>query len=200
MEGQMFGYCRVSTREQHEDRQVHAMIEFGVSAKNIYIDKQSGKDFDRPAYQQLLNEMQPEDVLVIKSIDRLGRDYAETLENWRHITKHLRCAIVVIDMPLLDTREKENRDLTGTFVADIVLQILSYVSATERASIRQRQLEGIEAAKRRGVRFGRPRKKRSNLWRVVRDDWEAKNITARDAGRILNVHHTTFLAWVHKSD
>jgi len=192
-----FGYARVSTKEQHEDRQIHALMEFGVPEGNIHIDKQSGKDFNRPAYQRLLKKMRPGDVMVVKSIDRLGRDYAETLENWQLITKNMRCAIVVLDMPLLDTRQKENRDLMGTFIADLVLQILTYVSATEREYIRQRQREGVEAAQKRGVKFGRPIKKRSAHWYDMRAAWQSKTISARDAAKALSVHHTTFLDWVH---
>ena len=158
-EGRIFGYVRVSTKEQNEDRQVIAMREFGVADKSIYMDKQSGKDFERPAYKRLMKRLKPGDVLVIKSIDRLGRDYDETLEQWRVITKEMKAAIVVLDMPLLDTRQKE-RSLTGTFIADLVLQILSYVAETEREFNHRRQAEGIAAAKEKGVRFGRPPKER----------------------------------------
>ena len=138
--GRMYGYVRVSTREQNEARQVIALQEFGVPAQHILMDKQSGKDFDRPAYQKLLTQLHPGDVLVIKSIDRLGRNYSDILDQWRLITKERQAAIVVLDMPLLDTRS--NRDLTGTLIADIVLQLLSYVAETERTFIRQRQAEG----------------------------------------------------------
>ena len=149
-----YGYIRVSTREQNEDRQVIALTEWGVDVKRIYLDKQSGKDFERPQYRRLLRKLKSGDALIVKSIDRLGRNYDEILEQWRIITKEKHADIVVLDMPLLDTRT--NRDLTGTLIADIVLQLLSYVAQTEREFIRQRQAEGIAAAKARGVRFGRP--------------------------------------------
>jgi len=148
-----YGYCRVSTREQNEDRQLIAMREFGVDDGNVFTDKQSGKDFRRPSYRKLLKRLKVGDTLVVKSIDRLGRDYEEILEQWRIITKEKQSAVVVLDIPLLDTRQKE-RDLTGTLIADLVLQILSYVAQTEREFIHQRQAEGIEAAKARGVSRG----------------------------------------------
>ena len=144
----VYGYIRVSTREQNEDRQRIAMLEFPVEERNLYMDKLSGKDFNRPQYRRLMRKLRPEDVLVIKSIDRLGRNYKEILEQWRIITKEKKADVVVIDMPLLDTRK--GRDLTGTLIADIVLQLLSYVAQTERENIRQRQAEGIAAAKMRG--------------------------------------------------
>ena len=151
-----YGYARVSTKEQNELRQLIALREFGLTDRAIFVDKQSGKDFDRRSYQRLLRKLKDGDTLVIKSIDRLGRNYEEILEQWRIITKEKSAAIVVLDMPLLDTRR--NRDLTGTLIADIVLQLLSYVAQTEREFIHQRQAEGIAAAKARGVKFGRPRK------------------------------------------
>jgi len=192
---QTYGYARVSTREQNEERQLVAMREFGVKDENILLDKQSGKDFQRPAYRRLLRKLKSGDTLVIKSIDRLGRDYGEILEQWRIITKEKQAAIVVLDIPLLDTRQKE-RDLTGTFIADLVLQILSYVAQTEREFIRQRQAEGIAAARARGVQFGRPALERPALFRQVQEAWERKEISAREAGRRLNVNHATFLTWV----
>ena len=148
-----YGYVRVSTRDQNETRQLDAMREFGVAEEHIIVEKQSGKDFKRPSYQRLMQSLRPGDVLVVKSIDRLGRNYAEILEQWGMITKQLEAAIVVLDMPLLDTRR--GRDLTGTLIADIVLQLLSYVAQTERENIRQRQAEGIAAARLRGTQFGR---------------------------------------------
>ena len=148
-----YGYVRVSTQEQNEARQLAAMQEFGVAEKNIIIEKLSGKDFNRPCYQRLVRALRPGDVLVVKSIDRLGRNYDEILEQWSVITKKRKAAIVVLDMPLLDTRQ--GRDLTGTLIADIVLQLLSYVAQTERENIRQRQAEGIAAARLRGTQFGR---------------------------------------------
>jgi len=192
---QTYGYARVSTREQCEDRQLVAMREFGVEDRNILLDKQSGKDFHRQAYRRLLKKLKPGDTLVIKSIDRLGRNYGEILEQWRMITKEKQVAIVVLDIPLLDTRQKE-RDLTGTFIADLVLQILSYVAQTEREFIRQRQAEGILAAKARGVRFGRPPMERPEGFREVRGAWERGDISAREAGRRLGVDYKTFLSWV----
>ena len=157
MDHNIYGYVRVSTKEQNEARQVLALREYRVSEKNIYVDKVSGKDFNRPQYRKLMRDIKPGDVLVIKSIDRLGRNYEEILLQWRRITKEKAVDIVVLDMPLLDTRRSGN-DLTGTFIADLVLQILSYVAQTERENIRQRQREGIVAAKLRGVKFRRPEK------------------------------------------
>lgn len=148
-----YGYIRVSTREQNEQRQLIALRAFGIEEERIFMDKQSGKDFTRKGYRRLIRKLKNGDTLVIKSIDRLGRNYEEILEQWRIITKEKQAAIVVLDMPLLDTRQ--SRDLTGTLIADIVLQLLSYVAQTEREFIRQRQAEGIAAAKRNGVRFGR---------------------------------------------
>ena len=145
MSEHIYGYARVSTKEQNEDRQMIALRKFGVSTENIYLDKQSGKDFERPQYKKLIRKLRPEDTLVIKSIDRLGRNYEEILAQWRILTKEKQIRIVVLDMPLLDTRHKN--DLTGTLIADIVLQLLSYVAETERTSIRQRQAEGIAAPK-----------------------------------------------------
>ena len=155
MANNTYGYVRVSTQEQNEARQLDAMREFGVEEENIIVEKLSGKDFRRPRYQRLVRSLKPGDVLVVKSIDRLGRNYSEILEQWGIITKKRKAAIVVLDMPLLDTRQ--GRDLTGTLIADIVLQLLSYVAQTERENLRQRQAEGIAAAKDRGVQFGRER-------------------------------------------
>ena len=194
---QIYAYCRVSSREQNEDRQLAAMLDFGIQDSNIYLDKQSGKDFNRPAYLRLLKKVRRGDTIVVKSIDRLGRNYGEILEQWRIITKGKQAAIVVLDMPLLDTRLK-NHDLTSTFIADIVLQILSYVAQTERELIRQRQAEGIIAAKSRGVKFGRPPMERSELFWTLRSSWESKKISAREAARRLGVDNKTFLAWMKK--
>lgn len=148
------GYARVSTKEQNEDRQILALKEYGVKEKNIYTDKQSGKDFNRYEYQKMLKRLKQGNVLVIKSIDRLGRNYGEILEQWRYITKTVKTDIIVLDMPLLDTTQY--KDLVGTLISDIILQILSYVAENERTLIRQRQLEGIAIAKAKGVKFGRP--------------------------------------------
>ena len=149
-----YGYVRVSSRDQNEDRQMIAMKQEGIEGKNIFIDKQSGKDFDRPAYRRMLRRLKENDLLVVKSIDRLGRDYEEIIRQWRHITKEIKADIKVIDMPLLYTTR--SKDLLGNFIADLVLQVLSYAAENERENIRQRQKEGIEAARARGVRFGRP--------------------------------------------
>ena len=156
MENKIYGYVRVSSQEQNEDRQLIAMAEAGVERANIFIDKQSGKDFDRPNYKRLINRLRPGDTLFIKSIDRLGRNYEEIQNQWRIITKDKDVDMVVIDMPLLNTRI--NKNLLGTFISDLVLQLLSFISENERTTIRQRQAEGIAAAKKRGVRFGRPTK------------------------------------------
>ena len=188
-----YGYARVSTREQNEQRQLIALREFGLTDSQIILDRQSGKDFDRRGYKRLLRKLKDGDTLVVKSIDRLGRNYAEILEQWRVITKEKRAAIVVLDMPLLDTRQ--NRDLTGTLIADIVLQLLSYVAQTEREFIRQRQAEGIAAAKARGVKFGRPEKERPGGFDEVKARWERGELSARSAGRLLHVTHQTFLSW-----
>lgn len=187
----IYGYVRVSTKEQNEDRQIIAMQEFGVD--KIYTDKQSGKDFLRPQYQKLLRRIKKDDVLVIKSIDRLGRNYDDILVQWRTISKEKQAAIVVLDMPLLDTRQ--NRDLTGTLIADIVLQLLSYVAQTERELIRQRQREGIAAAKARGVRFGREAITPPEEFYPLREKWLRGALSARAAGKLLHVSHNTFLKW-----
>ena len=189
----IYGYARVSTREQNEDRQMIALEQFGVRPENIHLDKLSGKDFNRPAYRRILRKLRTGDVFVIKSIDRLGRNYEDILEQWRIITKEKKAAIVVLDMPLLDTRQ--NRNLTGTLIADIVLQLLSYVAQTEREFIHQRQAEGIEAARRRGVRFGAPAKEKPDNFEQCVAAWRQGRISAREAGRRLNVAHKTFLRW-----
>ena len=189
-----YGYARVSTKEQNEQRQIVALEAFGLSREQIFMDKQSGKDFQRAGYRRLLRRLKAGDTLVVKSIERLGRNYNEILEQWRIITKEKEAAIVVLDMPLLDTRK--NRDLTGTLIADIVLQLLSYVAQTEREFIRQRQAEGIAAAKAQGVRFGRPPLKRPENFPEIRLAWQKKEISAREAARRLGVSHKTFLRWV----
>ncbi len=189
-----YGYVRVSTKWQNEDRQMAAMKEFGVKDCNIVIDKQSGKDFERPGYQQLVRKLNAEDILVIKSIDRLGRNYDEILDQWRILTREKQVAIVVLDMPLLDTRK--GRDLTGVLIADIVLQILSYVAQTEREFNRQRQAEGIAAAKAKGVRFGRRSKKRGENYESVIASWRRGEISGRAAAKELGVAHGTFQRWI----
>ena len=190
MTGIMYGYARVSTRSQKEDRQLAALKDFGVAEERITVEKQSGKNFDRPLYQRLARALRSGDVLVIKSIDRLGRNYDEILEQWAYITKTKRAAIVVLDMPLLDTRE--GRDLTGTLVADIVLQLLSYVAQTEREFLRQRQAEGIAAAKERGVRFGPARIPMPEGFDELAEDWKNGYISATEAGRQLGISRKTF--------
>ena len=191
-----YGYARVSTKEQNELRQLIALREFGLTDRAIFVDKQSGKDFDRRSYQRLLRKLKDGDTLVIKSIDRLGRNYEEILEQWRIITKEKSAAIVVLDMPLLDTRR--NRDLTGTLIADIVLQLLSYVAQTEREFIHQRQAEGISAAKARGVQFGRPRKERPENFDELKSLWVSGRLSARVAATRMGVSHQTFLPWVRE--
>ena len=192
----IYGYARVSSKDQNEARQIIALSQFPVKKENIYIDKFSGKDFDRPKYSELIKILKEQDLLVIKAIDRLGRNYEEILEQWRVITKEIKADIVVLDMPLLDTRtRKEN--LTGTFIADLVLQILSYVAETERQSIKQRQREGIEAAKKRGVKFGRPCIPVPEEFYDLKEKWLNKKITSREAATTINVSQDTFLRWVH---
>ena len=188
-----YGYARVSTKEQNEQRQIIALTQFGLSEKCIYVDKQSGRDFERPQYRRLVRKLKDGDTLVVKSIDRLGRNYEEILEQWRIITKEKAAAIVVLDMPLLDTRN--NRDLTGMLIADIVLQLLSYVAQTEREFIRQRQAEGIAAAKLRGVQFGRKPKEKPPEYPTVLEAWRRKELSARAAATRLGVTHKTFQKW-----
>lgn len=177
MAAQQYGYIRVSSRDQNEDRQRIAMREFGIPERNIFLDKQSGKDFVRPGYTRLIRKLKQGDTLAIKSIDRLGRNYNEILEQWHMITKEKKVAVVVLDMPLLDTRQ--GRDLTGTLIADIVLQLLSYVAQTEREFIRQRQAEGTAAAKLRGVKFRRPPLERSAGFSAVHAAWRQGDLSAR---------------------
>ena len=188
-----YGYVRVSTKEQNEDRQMVAMRDFGIADDRIILDKQSGKDFDRPGYQQLMRKLKAGDTLVIKSIDRLGRNYDEILEQWRLLTKEKQVAVVVLDMPLLDTRQ--GRDLTGVLIADIVLQLLSYVAQTEREFNRQRQAEGIAAAKAKGIHFGRKFKDRGENYESVMAAWRRGEISGRAASKEIGVAHGTFQRW-----
>ncbi len=197
MEGKMYGYIRVSTREQNEDRQLIAMRQFGVPENCVVMDKQSGKDFERPGYKKLLRKLKAGDTLVVKSIDRLGRNYEEILEQWRLITKEKQAAMVVLDMPLLDTRQ--GRDLTGTLIADIVLQLLSYVAETERQFIRQRQAEGIAAAKERGVQFGRPPISRPPGFSAALERYTSGEISSRQAAKELGISYNTFLRWAKEA-
>lgn len=186
----IYGYVRVSTREQNEDRQLIAMKECGVSNKNVYIDKQSGKDFERPKYRRLLKKLKKDDLLYIKSIDRLGRNYKEILEQWRVLTQEKGIDIVVLDMPLLDTRR--GKDLVGTFLSDIVLQVLSFVAENERSNIRQRQAEGIAAAKARGVQFGRPPKPLPDNFHHAYCQWKQGEITGTAAAKKCGMPLATF--------
>ncbi len=186
----IYGYIRVSTREQNEDRQLIALREVGVDGKRVYMDKQSGKDFERPQYKKLLRKIKKDDLLYIKSIDRLGRNYEEILQQWRVLTKEKGADIVVLDMPLLDTRR--GKDLMGTFLSDIVLQVLSFVAENERANIRQRQAEGIAAAKDRGVKFGRPPKALPEAFQTAYMQWSTGEITGTAAAKICNMPLPTF--------
>lgn len=186
----IYGYVRVSTKEQNEDRQMIAMREFGVADNNIVLDKQSGKNFERPGYRRLVRKLKAEDTLVIKSIDRLGRNYEEIQEQWRVLTKEKGVDIVVLDMPLLDTRR--GKDLIGTFVSDIVLQVLSFVAENERVNIRQRQAEGIAAAKARGTKFGRPLRKLPENFYDVYQRWRDKEISIEKAAAECGMPRSTF--------
>lgn len=195
---QIYGYIRVSTKEQNEDRQVDALSEHHIAKENLYFDKQSGKNFKRPAYQMLIKKLQPGDILVVKSIDRLGRNYEEILEQWRLITKEIQANIRVLDMPLLDTSIQ--RDLTGTLISDIVLQILSYMAQNERENIRQRQAEGIAAAKARGMKFGRPEKKLPQNFLYMVQKWQNKELSAFEVSAELGISTATFYRKVKKME
>ena len=186
----VYGYVRVSSRDQNEERQMIALRQLAVAEKNIFMDKQSGKDFERPAYKRMLRRMKKDDLLYIKSIDRLGRNYGEILEQWQILTKEKEIDIVVLDMPLLDTRR--GKDLMGMFLSDIVLQVLSFVAESELSNIRQRQAEGIAAAKARGVRFGRPETPYPDNFREIHQDWRNKKITLRQAADACKMPVGTF--------
>ncbi|ANU40641.1 resolvase [Flavonifractor plautii] len=190
MAGTIYGYIRVSTREQNEDRQRLALATLPVPEENIYMDKQSGKDFERPQYRRLVRRLRRDDLLYVKSIDRLGRNYSEILEQWRMLTKEKGVDIAVLDMPLLDTRR--GKDLMGTFLSDIVLQVLSFVAENERDNIRQRQAEGIAAAKARGVRFGRPPLPLPDNFHMLHQAWRGQKITLRQAARACGMPTGTF--------
>ena len=185
-----YGYIRVSSKEQNEARQLDALREHGIEDCNIFTDKQSGKDFNRPKYKALYRKLNKGDVLYIKSIDRMGRNYDEIIQEWRRITRFREADIVVIDMPLLDTRR--GKDLMGTFLSDIVLQVLSFVAENERTNIKQRQAEGIAAAKARGVKFGRPSIPIPDNFYQVREDWRAGKITIEEAAQACNMCAKTF--------
>ncbi|MCI8375394.1 MAG: recombinase family protein [Lachnospiraceae bacterium] len=186
----IYGYIRVSTREQNEERQRIALLEMGVPKSQIYMDKLSGKDFERPQYKKLLRKLDGESVLYVKSIDRLGRNYVDLNEQWRVITKEKGADIVVIDMPLLDTRREKN--LMGTFISDIVLALLSYVAESERHNIKQRQEEGIRAAKKRGVQFGRPTKPLPENFAEVYEKWSSGEVVGKQAAVLCNMPMSTF--------
>ena len=196
MSSKVYGYVRVSTKGQNEDRQVIAMQNYGIADEQIVVEKQSGKDFDRPVYRRLLRRMRTGDTLVITSLDRLGRNYDEIQEQWRFISKERGIAIVVLDMPLLNT--KENAELIGQFITDLVLQLLSFVAQTERESIRTRQREGIEAAKARGVRFGRPRLQLPEGFSSIVKKWREGAFTAQEAAQRLGFSRSTFFRRVRE--
>ncbi|MGE9994373.1 recombinase family protein [Peptoniphilaceae bacterium SGI.137] len=190
-----YGYIRVSTKEQNIDRQLSAILKQEIDMEKIYIDKASGKNFNRNRYKKLIKTLKKEDELYIKSIDRLGRNYDEIIHEWNKITKEMEVDIVVLDFPLLDTKEKiEN--LTGKFIADIVLQILSYVAQIERENTHQRQMEGIKEAKKRGIKFGRSKKEIPEKFNEVAKLWNKKEISLRKGASLLNVSHTTFSKWL----
>ena len=190
MAGSVYGYVRVSSVEQNEDRQLIALENVGVAKRNIFTDKQSGKDFERGQYKRLLKKLKPGDLLYILSIDRLGRNYIEIQEQWRVLTKEKGVDIGVIDMPILDTRK--GKDLLGTFIADLVLQILSFVAQTERENIRSRQAQGIAAAKKRGVKFGRPKKELPANFKSVVERWQCKELSSRQAAKECGMPLSTF--------
>lgn len=191
----IYGYVRVSSKDQNEDRQMIAFQALEIPIKNVYMDKVSGKDFDRPQYKKMIRRMKEEDLLYVKSIDRLGRNYSEIIEQWRILTKEKKVDIVVLDMPLLDTRR--GKDLMGTFLSDIVLQVLSFVAENERSNIKQRQAEGIAAAKSKGVRFGRPPTPLPKEFYRAHERWKKKEITGTKAAEICGMPLSTFR---YKSD
>ncbi len=186
-----YGYIRVSTKEQNIERQVNALVDYSIDEKNIFIDKLSGKNFERPAYKRLLKNLKKDDLLIVKSIDRLGRNYDEILEQWRVITKVKQADIYVIDFPLLDTRSKD-KDLTGTFIADLVLQILSYVAQTEREFIHQRQAEGIAVAKKNGVKFGRDKIEIPSKFFKAKEKFNNGELSVRQAAEYCGMNYSTF--------
>lgn len=188
--GNVYGYVRVSSKDQNEIRQITAMKAAGVLDQNIFVDKQSGKDFERPQYQKLISIISQSDLLIVLSIDRLGRNYKDIQNQWRIITKELNADIYVIDMPLLDTRR--GKDLMGTFIADLVLQVLSFVAETERNQIRQRQAEGIAAAKQKGIKFGRPPKELPENFMEIIEKWNKRELTTKQASAMANMPISTF--------
>lgn len=190
MNSKIFGYARVSSKDQNEERQLVAFKEYGIDERDIYIDKQSGKDFNREQYHILKHILRENDLLVIKSIDRLGRNYNMIVDEWKDITKNIKADIVVLDMPLLDTRN--NKDLLGTFISDLVLQILSYVAEQERSFIKQRQKEGIINAKNNGIKFGRPKIEKPQNFDIVVSRWKNKEIKSKEAMELLGLKPNTF--------
>ena len=196
MKNKIFGYARVSSKEQNEERQIVAFKNYGIDERDIYIDKQSGKDFDREQYNILKHILRENDILVIKSIDRLGRNYNMIIDEWKDITKNIKADIVVIDMPLLDTRK--NKDLLGTFISDLILQILSYVAEQERTFIKQRQKEGISTAMNKGIKFGRPTIEKPQNYDIVVSKWKNKEIRTKEAIEQLGLKPSTFYNMVNK--
>ena len=197
MNNKVFGYARVSSKEQNEERQINAFKDFNIDERDIYVDKQSGKDFNRENYLILKHILRENDLLVIKSIDRLGRNYNMIIEEWKDITKNIKADIVVIDMPLLDTRN--NKDLLGTFISDLVLQILSYVAEQERSFIKLRQKEGIENALKKGVKFGRPKIEKPSNYDEVISKWKDKKIKSKEAMELLGLKNNTFYNLIKNS-
>lgn len=196
MSSRIFGYGRVSNKDQNEARQLKAFNDFGIDDRDIYIDKKSGKDFDREQYQLLKNILREDDLLVIQSIDRLGRNYEMIVNEWKDITKNIKADIMVLDMPLLDTRQK--KDLLGTFINDLILGLLSYVAQTEREKIKTRQRQGIDIALANGIKFGRPKVQRPDNYNEVIELWKNKKITAREAMKRLDLKPNTFYNMVNE--
>ena len=196
MKNKIFGYARVSSKEQNEERQIIAFKDYGIDERDIYIDKQSGKDFNREQYNILKHILRENDILVIKSIDRLGRNYNMIIDEWKDITKNIKADIVVIDMPLLDTTK--NKDLLGTFISDLILQILSYVAEQERTFIKQRQKEGITTAMNKGIKFGRPTIEKPQNYDIVVKKWMNKEIRTKEAIEQLGLKPSTFYNMIKK--
>lgn len=190
-----YGYVRVSTKEQNIDRQMSALIEANLSIENIFIDKASGKNFERESYKKMVKKLKKGDEIYIKSIDRLGRNYDEIINEWNYFTKEVKVDIIVLDFPLLDTREKDD-NLTGKFISDIVLQILSYVAQIERENTLQRQKEGIYEAMKKGVKFGRPSIEIPDEFYSLAQSWDRGEISLREGAKIMNVSHSTFNNWI----
>lgn len=192
MENRIFGYCRISSREQHEQRQLIVLKEFGISERDIYIDKQSGKDFNREQYQIMLKNIREGDLVVFLSLDRMGRNYTEIQEQWRYITHELKADIKILDIDLLDTRADNNSSLDRKFICDLTLQILAFVAEKERINIKSRQAQGIAAARANNVQFGRPKIEKPDNWNEVIRQWQHSEITAKKAMEILNMKKSTF--------